>query len=138
MSAKSTKTIKRIGLAAAGVIAIGGVVLGTASLASAEPNTPSPSASASQADGHGDGRGGGRGHGGASSDTAVTGDELAKVTAAMKAKDAAVAVTGVRKDPDGSYDVLGTKDGAEIMYDVSADLTTFTQNSDKAEHKAEH
>jgi hypothetical protein len=59
----------------------------------------------------------------------VTGDELAKVTAAMKAKDASVTVTGVRKDPDGSYDVLGTKDGSPVMYDVSADLATFTLNA---------
>lgn len=42
----------------------------------------------------------------------MTGDEFAKVTAAMKAKDSSVTVTSVRKDPDGSYDVLGTKDGA--------------------------
>lgn len=34
----------------------------------------------------------------------------------MKAKESSVTVTRVRKDPDGSYD-------------VSADLTTFTQNT---------
>src|SRR5215218_6749163 len=45
------------------------------------------------------------GHGGAAH-TLVTGDELAKVTAAVKAKDSAVTVTRVQKDPDGSYDVL--------------------------------
>jgi hypothetical protein len=37
--------------------------------------------------------------------------------------------TSVRKDPDGSYDVLGTKAGANVMLDVSADLATITQNS---------
>jgi hypothetical protein len=40
-----------------------------------------------------------------------------------------VTVTGVRKDPDGSYDVLGTKAGAQVMYDVSADLKRFTANT---------
>ncbi|MGI5175370.1 hypothetical protein ACQEVZ_03445 [Dactylosporangium sp. CA-152071] len=77
--------------------------------------------------GGGDGKGGGRGD----ADTAVTGDELAKVTAAMKAKDSSVTVTSVRKDPDGSYDVFGTKDGARVMYDVSADLKTFTARTGK-------
>jgi hypothetical protein len=42
---------------------------------------------------------------------------------------AAVTVTSVRKDPDGSYDVLGTKAGTQLMYDVSGDLTTFTQHA---------
>jgi hypothetical protein len=85
---------------------------------------------------HAGGGGGGRGHGGGhgdggqgSNDTPVTGAELAKVTAAMKAKDSTVAVTGVRKDPDGSYDVLGSKAGAAVMFDVSADLKTFSQHT---------
>ena len=58
--------------------------------------------------------------------TPVTGDELAKVTAAVKAKDSAVTVTTVQKDPDGSYDVEGTKAGAPVRFDVSADLKTIT------------
>ncbi|WP_432994723.1 hypothetical protein [Dactylosporangium sp. CA-233914] len=117
---KSITSVKRIGLAAAGLGATGVLVFGAASLASAETTSPSPSASSSapaERGGH-DRRG--------SNDTAVTGDELAKVTAAMKAKDSGVTVTGVRKDSDGSYDVVGTKDGAKIFYDVSADLKTFT------------
>jgi Spy/CpxP family protein refolding chaperone len=109
---------KRIGLAAAGVVAIGGVVLGAASLASADPAAPASSASA--------GSTGESGNGGASQDAAVTGNELAKVKAAMTAKDSSVTVTSVRKDPDGRYDVLGTKAGAAVFYDVSADLKTFT------------
>ena len=44
----------------------------------------------------------------------------------MKAKDSALTVTSVPKDPDGSYDVYGTKAGAQVAYDVSADLSTFT------------
>jgi hypothetical protein len=115
---------KRIGLTAAGVAAAGGVVLGAASLASADPATPAPSTSAGPG---ATSEPGPRGR--ASNDTAVTGAELAKVTAAMKAKDSAVTVTTVRKDPDGSYDVLGTKSGANVFYDVSADLSTFTLNA---------
>jgi CO/xanthine dehydrogenase Mo-binding subunit len=72
------------------------------------------------------GYGGGHGRGGGSADTPVTGAELTKVTNAMKAKDSGVTVTSVRKDPDGSYDVYGTKAGAQVAYDVSADLSTFT------------
>lgn len=48
----------------------------------------------------------------ASNDTPVTGTELANVKAAVTAKDSTVTVTEVRKDPDGSYDVIGTKAGA--------------------------
>ncbi|MFZ0531470.1 MAG: hypothetical protein WAL91_13150 [Propionicimonas sp.] len=59
----------------------------------------------------------------------MTGDEAAKVSAAVTAKDSAVTVTSVRKDPDGSYDVLGTKSGANVMFDVSSDLATITQNT---------
>ena len=56
----------------------------------------------------------------------MTGDELAKVSAAVKATDSAVTVTTVQKDPDGSYDVEGTKAGAPVRFDVSADLKTIT------------
>ena len=59
----------------------------------------------------------------------MTGDEATKIGAAVTAKDSAVTVTSVRKDPDGSYDVLGTKAAANVMFDVSADLATITQNS---------
>ncbi|WP_344613962.1 hypothetical protein [Dactylosporangium salmoneum] len=112
---KSVKSVRRIGLAAAGLAATGVMVFGAASLASAETASPSPSATGSSDHGKG-----------GSKDTAVSGDELAKVTAAMKAKDSAVSVKRVHKDADGSYDVLGTKDGAKVFYEVSADLKTFT------------
>jgi hypothetical protein len=115
----SSKLMKRIVLAGCGVVAAGVVVLGGSAIADAA--TPTPSASSSTpAD---------SGKGGGSNDAAVTGSELAKVTAAMTAKDSSVTVTSVRKDPDGSYDVLGTKAGANVMYDVSADLSTFTQST---------
>jgi hypothetical protein len=59
----------------------------------------------------------------------VTGDEATKVTAAVTAKDSAVTVSEVRKDADGSYDVVGTKDSKKVLYEVSADLTTVTARS---------
>lgn len=59
----------------------------------------------------------------------MTGEELTKVTEAVKAKDSAMAVTRVYKEADGSYAVIGTKDGAKTFYHVSADLQTFTQKS---------
>ena len=124
MVMRSMRFNKRIGLAAAGAVTIGGAVLGAASLASADPASPAPSASA--------GATGDSGNAGSSQDAAVTGDELAKVKAAMTAKDSSVTVTSVRKDPDGSYDVLGTKAGASVFYDVSADLKTFTLNTQGA------
>jgi hypothetical protein len=120
VSMKSMSMARRAGLAAAGIVAAGVVVLGGSAMADAATATPSPSASSGTAAGSGKA---------GSNDTAVTGDELAKVTAAMKAKDSAVTVTSVRKDPDGSYDVHGTKAGAKVMYDVSADLATFTQST---------
>ncbi|HBX81392.1 MAG TPA: hypothetical protein DEH05_09815, partial [Propionibacteriaceae bacterium] len=70
------------------------------------------------------GPGGGKGGPGGGTHTAVTGDEAAKVTAAVTAKDSAVTVTSVEKDADGSYDVHGTKAGANVHFDVSADLAT--------------
>lgn len=76
--------------------------------------------------GGGMGRGGGMG---GSQDTPVTGAEATKVGDAVQAKDSAVTVESVRKDPDGSYDVLGTKDGQPVFFDVSADLSTVTPNA---------
>ena len=73
------------------------------------------------------GRGGG-GMGG-SEDTVVTGAEATKVADAVKAKESGVTVESVRKDPDGSYDVLGTKDGQSVFYEVSADLSTISANA---------
>src|SRR6188474_3506814 len=95
---------------AAAVIAAGALI-GTA--------TPSPSATTSPSAG----QPGGHAH------TPVTGDELAKVTAAVKAEDSAVTVTTVQKDPDGSYDVDGTKAGAPVRFEVSADLKTITAST---------
>ncbi len=111
-----------IGLAAAALAAAGVVGIAGAALAAADDTTtPSPSATSSSAP-----RGDANGPAGGSQDAAVTGSEADKVIAAVKAKDSAVTITTVRKDPDGSYDALGTKGGNPVFFDVSADLKTIT------------
>ena len=115
-------SVSKIGLAAAIVAAGGAIVFGGAALANAATGT-SASSTADAAPGYREGGPGG------SADTPVTGAELAKVTAAVKAKDSAVTVSSVRKDPDGSYDVFGTRSGAQVMFEVSADLNTISQNT---------
>ena len=111
----------KIGLAVGVAIAAGALVFGGSALANATSTTSSASGYSASGD-HGGGRGG-------SADTPVTGDEAARVTAAVKAKDSSVTVTSVRKDPDGSYDVFGTKSGNQVMFEVSKDLKTITQNT---------
>jgi hypothetical protein len=122
-------SLNKVGLVAAGAAAAGALVVGGSALADAATEA----SSGTTANGYGytgNGRGpGGPGGEGGSADTPVTGDEAAKVTAAVKAKDSAVTVTSVRKDPDGSYDVLGTKNGSPVMFDVSKELATITQNT---------
>ncbi len=79
-----------------------------------------------------EGRGGRGGHGageGHRQGTEVTGTELTKVTAAVKAKDSAFTVEKVFKDSDGDYHVMGTKDGSRAGYEVSSDLKTITAHS---------
>ena len=110
---------KKIGTAVLAIAAAGAVVAAAAN-ANADTTTTSPAASSTYSIGQGKPQ---------SNDTPVTGDELTKVTAAVTAKDSGVTVTSVQKDPDGSYDVFGTKDGAKVMYEVSADLATITQNT---------
>ncbi len=110
-----TKIVRLAGAAAA----VGALGLAGATLANAE-TSPTPSPSSTKAPGSN-----GRGH----AHTEVTGDELAKVTAAVKAKDSAVTVTTVEKDPDGTYDVRGTKAGADVRFEVSQDLKTVTERA---------
>lgn len=113
------------GLAVAGLAAAGLVTSTVASADTTAAPSSNPTASA-QPDGACDP--GGRG--GASQDTPVTGDEAQRVIEAVKAKDAGVTVETVRKDPDGTYDALGTRaDGTRVMYDVSTDLATITGNA---------
>lgn len=119
---------KTIITAAAGIVAATGIVITVASLANASTST-SPSALPGYSLGYDQQSGEGRGQDGpqgGGTHTAVTGAELTKVTAAVKAKDSTVTVTSVRKDEDGSYDVMGTKAGAPVMLEVSKDLATIT------------
>ncbi len=114
--------LRRVGLAVGALATAGAIAFGVSN-ASAATTTVTPAASGGYA------TAGSAGSPGASTDTAVTGDEATKASAAVTAKDAAVTVTSVRKDADGSYDVLGTKAGAPVMFDVSADLATVTQST---------
>ena len=124
---------KKIGMTAAALAAAGAIVAGGAAIsnASTETTASTTASTAGQSLGYGmgydSGAQGQRGPGGQGrhAHTAVTGDELAKVTAAVKAKDSGVTVTSVEKDLDGSYDVHGTKAGAEVMVEVSKDLKTI-------------
>ena len=105
--------------AASGLVAATGIVIGAAAFSGA--STPAASTTAYSVAG-GESAAGAKG----SNDTPVTGTALSTVTAAVKAKDSAVTVTSVRMDPDGSYDVFGTKAGAPVMLEVSKDLKTIT------------
>ena len=132
-------TTKRA-LSTAGAVVAGLTIIGGAAVAHAATNTPAPTppaatgsatpgngtASAGTGDQSGQGRQERRGP--AHQHTAVTGDEATKVGDAVKAKDAAVTVTKVEKDPDGSYDVMATKNGQNTCFEVSADLATITQS----------
>jgi hypothetical protein len=128
-------SLRNLGIGAAVVVGSAAIVIGGSALASAAARTAgAPGAAGYGAPGYGTASGGAPRYGGhargggpgGSADTAVTGAELAKVTAAMKQKDSGVTVTRVQKDPDNSYDVYGTKARAQVAYDVSADLSTFT------------
>ena len=138
---------KKFGLAAAAIAAAGAVALGGSALANAAGSTgtnvsgyaataPTSSGSADSSGQDGTGQNGtdagGRGPA-AHAHTEVTGDEAAKVSAAVTAKDAGVTVAKVRKDPDGSYDVLGTKGGQPVHFEVSADLATVSQGGPGAD-----
>ena len=135
------KYTKIAAVAAGAMLAIGGVAVAANA---ADPSaTPTASSSASTSGGtvttdggtvsggstddstEGHGKGGRGGDMGASQDTPVTGDEAQKVIDAVKASDATITVESVRKDPDGSYDAIGTKDGQPVMVNVSADLATI-------------
>ncbi|MCU1599782.1 MAG: hypothetical protein JWO22_491 [Frankiales bacterium] len=117
----STRSIRKVGaataLVASGLVA-GGVLAGSMTANAAETTRSYGSASGSTTTAPAKG---------ASSDTAVTGTTADQVKAAVKAKYSTVTITTVRKDPDGSYDALGTDaSGNSVFYDVSADLKTVT------------
>lgn len=128
------------GLALAGVVALGGgtaVMSAWADTPSASPSASSSSSSSSSSSAPNEQDGRGPGHA-PHEHTAVTGDELAKVTAAVKAKDSAITVTKVEKDPDGSYDVSGTKSGQQVRLEASKDLKTITEGKGGPGGKGHH
>jgi 3-oxoacyl-ACP reductase-like protein len=110
----------RIVTGVAALVAAAGLIGTGAALSNAATTTPTSTSTAAASP---------NASGNANNDTPVTGTELTKVTAAVKAKDSAVAVTSVRMDPDGSYDVFGTKSGANVMLEVSKDLKSITTNA---------
>ncbi len=126
---------KKVGLAAGAVATLGIAIIGGTAIADAASSDGSSNGSsngpASAAygvpgpDGEGSGGRGGPGH----DHTPVTGAELTKVTGAVEAEDPDVTVQNVQQDPDGSYDVFGTKAGSPVMLEVSADLETVTENT---------
>lgn len=117
----------RLITAASGILAAAaGLVAGGAALANASTPASAPAATGYYSTNAGP-QGPGQGRG--SNDTPVTGTELTNVKDAVKAKDSAITVTQVRKDPDGSYDVFGTKSGSPVMLEVSKDLKTISVNS---------
>ena len=120
--------LSKIGVGLVATAAAGALAVGGAALANAATVTGTPTAVAVSSDDVRQGPGGSNG-------TPVTGDELARVTAAVQAKDASFTVSSVRKDPDGSYDVFGTKSGAPAGYDVSADLQTITESTGHGGHR---
>src|SRR3954452_20963247 len=110
MSMRNNKVLTGI----AAVVAAAGLIGTGAALSNAASTTPTATATSQN------------GSVNPNNDTPVTGAELSKVTAAVKANDSSVTVTSVRRDPDGSYDVFGTKAGADVMLEVSKDLKTIT------------
>jgi hypothetical protein len=118
MPVRRELAITAAAIAAAGALVGGVAAVSSASTTSQVANTGYTSVGSSEGKGHGYGR---EGH----AHTEVAGPELANVTAAVKAKDAAVTIQRVQKDPDGSYDVIGTKDNTPVMLEVSKDLKTI-------------
>jgi hypothetical protein len=123
---------RKIGLAVGAVATLGVAIAGGSAIASAASSSgPSDGSLGGAAYGlpEPDGEGycgrGGPGH----DHTPVTGEELSKVTDAVEAEDPEVTVQTVQKDPDGSYDVFGTRAGAPVMLEVSKDLKTVTENA---------
>ncbi|MCW2813937.1 MAG: hypothetical protein JWN84_1392 [Nocardioides sp.] len=113
--AVGSATILGGGLVAGALLSGGGAV-------AADPTDPAaPAATASEC--------GGPGAPGGHDHTPVTGAELTEVTEAVEAHDDAITVESVREDPDGSYDVHGTKDGEPVALEVSADLATITERT---------
>jgi hypothetical protein len=122
MAVRREMVITAAAVAAAGVLVAGVTAVSNASTTGQVAHTGYSVPGYQGGEGGQDGQG--RGMGG-HTHTAVTGTELEKVKTAVKAKDSTITVQSVRKDPDGSYDVMGTKGGNPVMVEVSKDLKTI-------------
>jgi hypothetical protein len=123
---------QRIGMAVAGLAALAGMVVGGAAIAQADDDGADTTGSYGITGQDREGRGGGPGHGpgpGGHEHEEVTGSELADVEDAVSGFDSTISVEAVMKDPDGSYDVMGTRDGSPVMLEVSADLGTISERA---------
>lgn len=108
-----TKTV----LLGASALVAGAIIAGGVNLASAATGGDDGTI---RTYGHG---GDARGFGG-HEHTPVTGSEKTKVVDAVTVKYDDVKVVDVRKDEDGSYDVMGTQADQPVMVEVSKDLKT--------------
>ncbi|MDQ4212678.1 hypothetical protein [Microbacterium capsulatum] len=126
------KVSKRIGYTAATVAVALALAGGTAAVASAA-TLPSPSPSTGSSAGHA-GTHHGRTGKGDRQHTALSADELAKVTAAVTAKDPGATVKRSWKDADGSFDVVVTSGSTRTRFEVSADYTTVTADAAMPHH----
>ena len=112
----NNRTLTAAAVAAAGLMIAGGAAAANAATTGSGQATTGYGYAAQ---GYGDaGRGGQRAP---HEHTAATADQTAKVKAAVTAKDSTITVTTVRKDPDGSFDALGTKAGQQVRVDVGYD-----------------
>ncbi|MBC9956848.1 hypothetical protein [Yimella sp. cx-51] len=119
------KLLAAVSLAAIGAVGVGGAA--AANAAGGTSSTSSATNSTSTQDGQTgkDGKDGKGGH----EHAAVTGTEATNVKNAVTAKYSGITITEVRKDPDGTYDVLATKSGNRVMYEVSKDLKTISERT---------
>ena len=120
----------KLGLAAAAIAVLASTAVGSAALAAkgggSDQRGTQTSSSTSGTFGTGSAKGTPDGqHPGMGDHTAVTGDALSKLTAALKAK--GYVLQQAMSDADGSYDVAATKNGTNVMLDVSKDLATITE-----------
>jgi hypothetical protein len=120
----------RIVPVAAGLVAAPGIAITAASLASADP--PSPTSTVAAYDQLAPGQGEvPQGNGNAdpskpmrSEETLLTGDVAAKVTAAAKAKEPAAAIERVETDSEGVYEAhMVRADGTHIIVQVDKSYT---------------
>lgn len=127
---------KKIGLAVAGVVAAGVIAAGGAAVANSS-STSTTATSSTGAQGSklqppgqsGQAGSGQAGQAGPALGTEVTGDEATKVKDAVAAQHSSVTVDHVLKQTDGSYLALTMQNNQPVIYQVSSDLATVTEQA---------